>query len=136
MAKIPLFRTIKGGGAALTREKIIAAAADMFVCIVDSSKTKDRLGGFPLAVEVVPFARTYVAGVLRQRLGAEPRLREGVTELYCHPSFLPCREVQYWTPTYRRAVELAALTSPAVRVAVANLHIELVSYLDCRSAGD
>jgi ribose 5-phosphate isomerase A len=75
----PLFRMIKGGGAALTREKIIASAADIFVCIVDSTKTKDRLGGFPLAVEVVPFARTYVDGVLRKRIGGEPKLRAGVT---------------------------------------------------------
>jgi hopanoid biosynthesis associated protein HpnK len=72
----------------------------------------------------------------RYLLGLLPRLREGVTELYCHPSFLPCREVQYWTPTYRRAVELEALTSPAVRAAVANQNIALVSYLDCRSNGD
>lgn len=69
-------------------------------------------------------------------LGLLPRLREGVTELYCHPAFLPCREVQYWTPTYRRDVELAALTSPAVRAAVTNLQIKLVSYRDCRSDGD
>lgn len=59
-----------------------------------------------------------------------PRLRVGVTELYCHPAFLPCREVQYWTPTYRRDVELAALTSPAVRSAVSAHDIALVSYRD------
>jgi hopanoid biosynthesis associated protein HpnK len=59
-----------------------------------------------------------------------PRLREGVTELYCHPSFLPCLEVQHWTPTYRRDVELAALTSPAVRAAVVEQGITLISYRD------
>ncbi|HEV8715222.1 MAG TPA: hopanoid biosynthesis-associated protein HpnK [Candidatus Binatia bacterium] len=77
------------------------------------------------------------SGDLNERyvLGLLPRLREGVTELYCHPAFLPCREVQYWTPTYRRDVELAALTSPAVRAAVTNLRITLVSYLACRSDG-
>jgi hopanoid biosynthesis associated protein HpnK len=69
-------------------------------------------------------------------LGLLSRLREGVTEVYCHPAFLPCREVQHWTPTYRRDAELAALTSPAVRAAVTNLQIELVSYLNCRADGD
>ncbi|MBI3246584.1 MAG: hopanoid biosynthesis-associated protein HpnK [Deltaproteobacteria bacterium] len=59
-----------------------------------------------------------------------PQLRAGVTELYCHPAFLPCREVQYWTPTYRRDVELAALTNPTVRAAVADQGIALVSYRD------
>ena len=69
-------------------------------------------------------------------LGLLPRLREGVTEVYCHPAFLPCREVQYWTPTYRRDAELAALTSPAVQTMVADLQIKLISYLDCHSDGD
>ncbi|HXG21594.1 MAG TPA: hopanoid biosynthesis-associated protein HpnK [Methylomirabilota bacterium] len=59
-----------------------------------------------------------------------PRLRGGVTELYCHPAFLPCKEAQYWTPTYRREVELAALTSPAVRAALADQGITLISYRD------
>lgn len=59
-----------------------------------------------------------------------PQLRAGVTELYCHPAFLPCREVQYWTPTYRRDVELAALTSPTVRAAVIDQGIALASYRD------
>jgi chitin disaccharide deacetylase len=72
----------------------------------------------------------------RYVLGLLPRLRAGVTELYCHPAFLPCREVQYWTPTYRRDVELAALTSSAVQAAVANLQIKLVSSLACYSDGD
>jgi predicted glycoside hydrolase/deacetylase ChbG (UPF0249 family) len=57
-----------------------------------------------------------------------PRLRESVTEVYCHPAFLPCREVQYWTPTYRRDAELAALTSPAVRAAITDQGVTLVSY--------
>jgi predicted glycoside hydrolase/deacetylase ChbG (UPF0249 family) len=61
-----------------------------------------------------------------------PRLREGVTELYCHPAFLPCAEVRYWTPSYRRDSELAALTSEAVRAAVTTLEITLVNYGDLR----
>ena len=52
---------IKGGGAALTREKIIAAASRKFVCIIDDSKLVERLGAFPLPVEVIPMARSYVA---------------------------------------------------------------------------
>jgi len=69
---------IKGGGAALTREKIVAAVAGCFVCIVDDSKLVDTLGRFPLPVEVIPMARSYVAGRLAQ-LGGEPRWRSGVT---------------------------------------------------------
>ena len=69
---------IKGGGAALTREKIIAAASRRFVCIVDRSKVVDVLGRFPLPVEVIPMARSYVARQL-VRLGGQPVLREGVT---------------------------------------------------------
>jgi hopanoid biosynthesis associated protein HpnK len=64
----------------------------------------------------------------RYLLGLFPRLRNGVTELYCHPSFLPCPEVQRWTPTYRRDLELAALTSLAVRAAVTDQQISLISY--------
>lgn len=64
----------------------------------------------------------------RYMLGLLPRLREGVTELYCHPSFLPCPEVQRWTPAYRRDVELQALTSPAVRAAVVEQGVTLISY--------
>jgi len=67
---------IKGGGGALTREKIIAAASRQFVCIVDDQKVVDRLGRFPLPVEVIPMARAYVARQL-VRLGGEPLLREG-----------------------------------------------------------
>jgi ribose 5-phosphate isomerase A len=68
---------IKGGGGALTREKIVAAAARRFVCIVDEQKLVERLGRFPLPVEVIPMARRYVAGQLA-RLGGEPVWREGL----------------------------------------------------------
>jgi ribose 5-phosphate isomerase A len=68
---------IKGGGGALTREKIVAAAARRFVCIVDEKKLVERLGRFPLPVEVIPMARRYVAGQLA-RLGGEPAWREGL----------------------------------------------------------
>ncbi len=69
---------IKGGGAALTREKIVAAAAERFVCIVDDSKLVERLGRYPLPVEVIPMARGYVTRRLEQ-LGGEPVWRQGVT---------------------------------------------------------
>jgi ribose 5-phosphate isomerase A len=68
---------IKGGGAALTREKIIAAAARRFVCIADESKLVDTLGAFPLPVEVIPMARVHVAREL-ERLGGRPVWREKV----------------------------------------------------------
>lgn len=68
---------IKGGGAALTREKIIAAVARQFVCIVDASKNVPVLGSFPLPVEVIPMARSYVARKL-VGLGGNPVYREGV----------------------------------------------------------
>lgn len=67
---------IKGGGGALTREKIIAAASDYFVCIADDSKLVDTLGQFPLPVEVIPMARNLVATEL-DNLGAQPVWREG-----------------------------------------------------------
>ena len=66
----------------------------------------------------------------RYVLGLLPQLRDGVTELYCHPSFFPCPEVQRWTPTYRRDAELAALTSAGVRETIATQAIRLVSYRD------
>jgi ribose 5-phosphate isomerase A len=66
---------IKGGGAALTREKIIAAASRKFVCIVDESKLVEQLGAFPLPVEVIPMARSYVARQL-VKLGGTPVWRE------------------------------------------------------------
>jgi ribose 5-phosphate isomerase A len=68
---------VKGGGAALTREKIVAAAAGRFVCIIDDSKLVPTLGKFPLPVEVIPMARNLVARRL-QSLGARPVWREGV----------------------------------------------------------
>jgi ribose 5-phosphate isomerase A len=71
-------RLIKGGGAALTREKIIAAASSRFVCIIDDSKLVERLGRFPLPIEVVPIARSYVAREV-VRMGGHPIYREGVT---------------------------------------------------------
>ena len=68
---------IKGGGAALTREKIVAAVAKRFICIVDSGKVVDVMGRFPLPVEVIPMAREFVARELR-KLGGEPIYRSGV----------------------------------------------------------
>ena len=68
----------KGGGGALTREKIVAAASDKFICIVDETKKVDALGGFPLPIEVIPMARELVAGVAK-KLGGNPILREGFT---------------------------------------------------------
>ncbi len=71
----PQKHLIKGGGGALTREKIIAAASKTFVCIVDENKCVDILGAFPLPVEVVPMARSYVAREL-VKLGGQPVWRE------------------------------------------------------------
>ncbi len=68
---------VKGGGGALTREKIVAAASRRFVCVVDEKKVVERLGAFPLPVEVIPMARNLVARQLA-RLGGEPVWREGV----------------------------------------------------------
>jgi len=73
----PQLHLIKGGGAALTREKIIAAASRRFVCIVDESKQVSVLGKFPLPVEVIPMARSYVAREL-VKLGGHPVWREDV----------------------------------------------------------
>ena len=70
-------RLIKGGGAALTREKIVAAASRRFICIADDSKLVQVLGKFPLPVEVIPMARSYVARQLA-KLGGEPDWRENV----------------------------------------------------------
>ena len=69
---------IKGGGGALTREKIVAAVARKFICLADQSKLVDVLGKFPLPVEVIPMARSYVARELA-RLGGQPTLRQGFT---------------------------------------------------------
>ena len=68
---------IKGGGAALTREKIVAAVAREFVCVADESKLVGRMGTFPLPVEVIPMARSFVAREL-VKLGGDPVYREGV----------------------------------------------------------
>lgn len=68
---------LKGGGGALTREKIVVAASDEFVCIVDDSKYVDRLGSFPLPVEVIPMARSFVARRLVE-LGGDPVYRDGL----------------------------------------------------------
>ena len=70
---------IKGGGAALTREKIVADLAEQFVCIADESKLVDVLGRYPLPVEVIPMAAAQVARRFRAAWGADVRLREGVT---------------------------------------------------------
>ena len=67
---------IKGGGGALTREKIIATVAQQFICIVDGAKVVQHLGGFPIAVEVIPIARSFVAREL-VKLGGDPQYREG-----------------------------------------------------------
>lgn len=73
---------IKGGGAALTGEKIVSALADKFICIVDKSKQVDVLGStFPLPIEVIPLARSYVARKLRA-MGGHPEYREGVVTDY------------------------------------------------------
>jgi len=74
----PHGRLIKGGGGALTREKIIAAASRQFVCIVDPSKEVDVLGRFPLPIEVIPMARSYVAREIVAR-GGQPVWRDGFT---------------------------------------------------------
>lgn len=68
---------IKGGGGALTREKIIAAASSKFICIIDESKLVGYLGKFPLPIEVIPMARSYVAREL-VKIGGQPKLRQGV----------------------------------------------------------
>ena len=73
----PEMEMIKGGGAALTREKIVAAVAKKFVCIVDATKQVTVLGKFPLPVEVIPLAREYVARELK-KLGGTPVYRKGV----------------------------------------------------------
>ena len=74
----PRMHMIKGGGGALTREKIVAAASKKFICICDESKLVDVLGKFALPVEVIPMAREFVARELK-KLGGAPRLRAGFT---------------------------------------------------------
>ena len=70
---------VKGGGGALTREKIVAAASKKFVCIADESKLVDVMGKFPLPIEVIPMARSLVAREIIKQIGGEPVLREGFT---------------------------------------------------------
>lgn len=92
----PRLELIKGGGAALTREKIVAAVAKEFVCIADESKWVETLGNFPLPVEVIPMARSYVARQL-VKLGGSPVYREGVVtdngnvilDVYDFPIYTP-----------------------------------------------
>jgi ribose 5-phosphate isomerase A len=69
---------LKGGGGALTREKIVAAASKKFICLCDASKLVDVLGKFPLPIEVIPMARSYIAREI-VKLGGQPKLREGFT---------------------------------------------------------
>lgn len=77
------FQMIKGGGGALTREKIIAGASKRFVCIVDETKYVDVLGKFPLPIEVIPMARSFIAREM-VKLGGQPQWREGyVTDNGC-----------------------------------------------------
>ena len=73
----PGLHLVKGGGGALTREKIVLAVAKQFVCIADESKKVAVLGKFPLPIEVIPMARSYVAREIVKRFGGEPVLREG-----------------------------------------------------------
>lgn len=89
------FEMIKGGGGALTREKIVASAADTFVCIADQSKLVKTLGRFPLPVEVIPMARGCVARALRA-LGAEPVERDFTTDNGCR--ILDCRNFMIEDP--------------------------------------
>lgn len=72
----PALQLIKGGGGALTREKIVAGASNRFVCIADGSKQVDTLGTFPLPVEIIPMARSFVSREI-VKLGADPEYREG-----------------------------------------------------------
>jgi ribose 5-phosphate isomerase A len=69
---------VKGGGGALTREKIVAASSKKFICVCDASKLVDVLGNFPLPIEVIPMARSYIAREV-VKLGGRPKLREGFT---------------------------------------------------------
>jgi ribose 5-phosphate isomerase A len=70
---------IKGGGGALTREKIVAAVADKFICIADESKLVSVMGNFPLPVEVIPMSVSYVKKQISKSIGGSPIIREGFT---------------------------------------------------------
>jgi ribose 5-phosphate isomerase A len=74
----PHKRLIKGGGGALTREKIIAEASERFVCIIDPAKRVDILGNFPLPIEVIPMARSMVARAIVAKTGGQPVWRDGL----------------------------------------------------------
>lgn len=100
---------IKGGGAALTREKIIAGASQTFVCIADESKLVQTLGKFPLPVEVIPMARSFVAREL-VKLGGRPVLRDGVITDNGNPVI----DVHDLAITDPRALETAINTIPGV----------------------
>ena len=105
----PTMDMIKGGGAALTREKIVAAVAKKFVCIVDDSKVVPVLGKFPLPVEVIPMARAHVARELT-KLGGRPVYREGcVTDNGNH--ILDVHDMQITDP---KALEKAINAIPGV----------------------
>jgi len=95
---------IKGGGGALTREKIVAAASRTFVCIADASKLVPVLGKFPLPVEVIPMARSYVAREL-VRLGGRPVLRETAGQPYRTDNGNPILDVHGLTITDAPALE-------------------------------
>jgi ribose 5-phosphate isomerase A len=92
---------IKGGGAALTREKVVAAASKRFICIIDDSKLVPVLGRFPLPVEVIPMARSYVARQI-VKLGGQPVWREGVVT----DNGNPILDVHHLTITDPKALEL------------------------------
>lgn len=97
----PTCALVKGGGGALTREKIVASISHLFVCIVDESKIVDTLGRFPVPVEVLPFACRAVTTKLRQ-LGGQPKQREGLTEngnCILDVCGLEIRDPNYWEQT-------------------------------------
>lgn len=100
---------IKGGGAALTREKIIAGASKVFICIADESKLVDVLGQFPLPIEVLPMARSFVAREL-VKLGGEPVLRENVITDNGNPII----DLRGMAITDARALETSINTIPGV----------------------
>lgn len=105
----PRRQCIKGGGAALTREKIIAGASKTFVCIADESKAVDILGKFPLPVEVIPMARSFVAREL-VKLGGQPVYREGcITDNGCE--ILDVRNLEILDPV---ALEILINAIPGV----------------------
>lgn len=105
----PLFQMIKGGGGCLLREKILATAARKFVCIADDSKMVKALGSFPLAIEVLPMAQSYVAREL-VKLGGLPVLREGfITDN--HNIILDVHELSFHEPI---ALEEKLATIPGI----------------------